>query len=311
MPSPSVVAHCDWSTNQKKRWMAVALRTGHSWRLSQPEQVGETSGLSARLLQRASNAGPLLLGFDFPIGLPESYGKKTGLDGFLDGLRQFGNGEWKQWYAVCERMDEISVQRPFYPMRPGGTRQEHLVQGLGFTSSNELLRQCEKATVDRNAACALFWTLGGNQVGKGAISGWREVLAPNIDRIGIWPFGGTLDGLLARHQVVVAETYPGDVYRQLGIPRNLRWSKRAAEGRRVVAPFLMEWLDTRAVQADAELRQSISAGFASGAEGEDQFDALVGLFGMLDVADGRRSEGAVDRAAVGRWEGWILGQALS
>jgi len=24
----------------------------------------------------------------------------------------------------------------------------------------------------------MFWTLGGNQVGKAAISGWRELLAP-------------------------------------------------------------------------------------------------------------------------------------
>jgi hypothetical protein len=41
-----------------------------------------------------------------------------------------------------------------------------------------LRRQCERATPTRRAACPLFWTLGSNQVGKAAISGWQEVIAP-------------------------------------------------------------------------------------------------------------------------------------
>jgi hypothetical protein len=155
---------------------------------------------------------------------------------------------------------------------------------------------------------ALFCTLGGNQVGKGAISGWRELLAPCLDRIGLWPFQGRLGELLSNNDIVVAETYPGDVYRQFDIPRRLRWSKRRLEGRRLVAPFLLDWLDNRPVEPDQTLRNIVETGFSGGKEGEDQFDALVGLFGMLDVVDGRRHEGAPDSDVVTTWEGWILGQ---
>lgn len=51
----------------------------------------------------------------------------------------------------------------------------------------------------RNAACPLFWTLGANQVGKGAIIGWRDVLSPALhDDKGVflWLFDGFLDDLL-------------------------------------------------------------------------------------------------------------------
>lgn len=82
----------------------------------------------------------------------------------------------------------------------------------------ELLRLCERATDLRSAACMLFWTLGGNQVGKAAIAGWRELIAPNLDTIGLWPFDGSLQEILDRFPVAVVETYPGDAYGQIDIP---------------------------------------------------------------------------------------------
>ena len=48
-------------------------------------------------------------------------------------------------------------------------------------------------------------------------------------------------------------------------------------------------------------------GFGGGADGEDRFDAVVGLWGMLDVALGNRAPGEPDDKTT--WvEGWILGQ---
>ncbi len=52
----------------------------------------------------------------------------------------------------------------------------------------------------------LFWTLGGNQVGKGAISGWREIIVPRLDEIGLWPFDASLADLASSKPVIVAET---------------------------------------------------------------------------------------------------------
>lgn len=180
---------------------------------------------------------------------------------------------------------------------------EHLESGL-------LLRICERKTDERQAACMLFWTLGGNQVGKGAISGWRELLAPKSDQVSIWPFDGRLNYLLEQRDVVVAETYPAEVYGHLGISRRPAWSKREVSGRKLVSGALLEWLGTRPVDPQPGLRDFIAAGFPGSSDGEDQFDAIVGLFGMLDVVDERRPNGCPDVPAISRWEGWILGQAL-
>ena len=303
----ALVAHCDWSRDAKKRWMAVALRGGDSWRLARPDMVGNTSDLLDRLQARTPAGTGIFVGFDFPIGLPRSYGRQTGLPDFRSALECFGAGHWTDWYRVCERPDEVSVRRPFFPQRPGGTRRAHLVNGLGVDGYDRLLRTCEMATADRPAACSLFWTLGGNQVGKGAITGWQEVLAPNANRIALWPFDGRLDRLLDSDDIVIAETYPGDVYGQIGIPRRPVWSKRRAEGRSSVGRYLIDAIQRRGYIIDEELRRATVSGFSEDATGEDQFDAFVGLLGMLEVVDGHRSDGCPNDPEARIWEGWILG----
>jgi hypothetical protein len=79
-----------------------------------------------------------------------------------------------------------------------------------------LRRRCELAQPGRRAACSIFWTLGGQQVGKAAIAGWKEVLIPALDDteidLRLWPFDGSLSELVARGRVVVAETYPAEFY---------------------------------------------------------------------------------------------------
>jgi len=178
----------------EKRWMAVATRQDDHWTIGSPEPVGETSRLFARLRQRSKVDGSVLTGFDFPIGLPTAYGRQTGFSGFRGALQQLGTGQWSTWYDVAEKAADVSLYRPFYPMRPGGTARMHLLEGLGITDPASLLRMCEWATDVRSAACMLFWTLGGNQVGKAAIAGWREVIVPSLDTIGLWPFDGPLAG---------------------------------------------------------------------------------------------------------------------
>jgi hypothetical protein len=44
-------------------------------------------------------------------------------------------------------------------------------------------------------------------------------------------------------------------------------------------------------------------------EGDDSFDAVVGLFGMLEVALGRREPGEPQDEHIRDVEGWILGQS--
>ncbi len=306
---PAIVAHCDWSKAPKKRWMSVAVRDDAEWQIAQPEPVGDTKDLFERLGRRKISDGAVFIGFDFPIGLPRAYAEQTGLRDLRTALGTFGTGAWRNWFEVCDSPEEISIERPFYPNRPGGRKRQQLTDALNLTYE-EMLRRCEQRTDTRAAACCLFWTLGGNQVGKGAISGWREVIAPNLDIAGLWPFDGGLHELLASRQFVLAETYPGDVYAQINLPPKSGWSKTKADGRASNAPALLHWIERSPVKVRAGLEEMIRAGFSPRSIGEDQFDAFVGLLGMLDVVEGKLSAGAPLDPDIIRWEGWILGQKI-
>ncbi len=304
-----MIAHCDWSKDPKKRWMTVAIRHHDFWHLTKPELVGNTSDLFERLQMRTCSSGSMLVGFDFPIGLPVEYGRRTGFSHFRDALIAFGRGEWIDWFRVCEAADQISVHRPFYPMRPGGTSRTRLLEGLSLTAG-QILRRCDKGTLERSAACSIFWTLGGNQVGKGAISGWQEILVPNIHDLKLWPFDGMLDELSRSASLIVVETYPGEVYHQLGLPRH-GWSKRRQTGRQHVAPMLEDRIVRKGYRLEDGFSDLIRHGFTASPSGEDQFDALVGLLGMLDVVEDDRPDSFTMDRQTTEWEGWIFGQAAS
>jgi hypothetical protein len=122
----------------------------------------------------------------------------------------------------------------------------------------------------------------------------------------LWPFDGRLDELLARHRFVVTETYPAEFYRHLGL--NLKGGKGEQIVRRSNARPLLAWVSTAGVELDPALRAQIEDGFGAGASGDDRFDAVVGLFGMLNVVLGRRPSGEPDDDSVRRIEGWILGR---
>lgn len=307
---PALVLHADWSTDARKRWFASATLSGGAYHVSAPIQVDAKTMVSTAL--RDANTGSVLIGFDFPIGLPREFALKAGISCFVKALQGFGEGRWAHFYELASRPDDISVERPFYPARPGGTQQEHLVRGIGVRSMDDLLRRCDFGNGRRNNACALFWTLGGNQVGRAAIAGWREVLLPAIrsyrSNVGLWPFEGTLSLLLATRSCVIAETYPADACVQLGLSAPGRgWSKRDQQDRIGQGKKLLDWAKTRPIDLH-EVRHSFDLGFGPDKTGEDRFDAVVGLFGMLAVALGDRVEGTPPDEGVRTVEGWILGQ---
>ena len=177
------------------------------------------------------------------------------------------------------------------------------MDGLGVTSMDDLLRRCDRRTATRRAACSIFWTLGANQVGLAAIAGWREVLQPAGGEVALWPFDGPLAALLAEHDVVVAETYPAEAAAQLG----LSGAKSDRAARAANAPAIRR--DARRLGVD--LDDALVAGLERGFDSDDDFDAVVGLLGMLTVVLGERPSGEPrddDGLAV---EGWILGQAAA
>jgi hypothetical protein len=95
----------------------------------------------------------------------------AGVTAFKSFLLGLGSGTWADFRTVARMPSEISIHRPFYPFAPGQKRQAQLLSGLGLNRIDDLRRECEKKQASRRAVCPLFWTLGANQVGKGAIVG--------------------------------------------------------------------------------------------------------------------------------------------
>lgn len=307
-PIVDILVHADWSVSPKKRWAARA-EWAAGWKLTSVEPVGPTAAFLGDLLTAASTHR-VLAGFDFPIGLPNRYGEKTGEADFSALLRRIGTGRWSDFADVARMADEISIERPFYPARSlKGVTRDELIRGLGVPRFDDLFRQCERGTGGRRAACPIFWTLGGQQVGKGALSGWVEVVKPaQAGGASVWPFDGSLQHLSQEPGLVIAETYPAEAYGHVGVRFAQSESKTNQSHRKSKAGAIHAWADRHAVKLAAPVISLIDDGFGDTKSGEDQFDALLGLLGMIEVADGRRSAAPPGRAT-DPWEGWIIGQA--
>ena len=309
---PALVAHADWSIDPRKRSIARAIRTADGGYIAlAPEPVSDLDDLFARLKAAAGVGETAFVGFDFPLGVPRAYAKSARIDRFMTVLPKFGRGTWKDFYAPANIEDEIGLRRPFYPNRPGGTRRTHLIDGLGLSGPDELFRLCDHPTNLRAAANPMFWTMGAQQVGKAAISGWRDLIAPALRRdpaFHVWPFEGRLTELLTRPGITVAETYPGEVYGHLKLQiAASNKSKLNSAHRREDAPRLFQWAAQNKVTLSAALASDIRDGFGEGPDGEDRFDATIGMLGMLNVIFGHRTSGEPADAIIRHIEGWILG----
>ena len=272
-----------------------------------PSLVGDTRAFVDKLF---TAVGPVLAGFDFPIGVPAAYGQLTRLPDFLTALEVFGKGEWAEFFVVAETPLQVSRTRPFYPRAStAAAKQVHLLNGLGIDSIDALRRQCERATTNRRSACPLFWTLGSNQVGKAAISGWQEVIVPaRLRGALLWPFDGNLAELAMTGVPVLAETYPAEAYGHVGVAFRAGMSKRRQDDRRSAMKGLCARGRQQGITFSEELVKQVEDGFGARRDGEDAFDALIGTLGMIEVVDGRRME-SPGSGVGGAWEGSILGQA--
>jgi hypothetical protein len=251
----------------------------------------------------------VLAGFDFPIGVPAKWANKVKLGSFPSFLDQLSKDPDPAFFKVAGSQNEISPERPFYPATAkAGVKQAHLYQRLGFQSFSELRRKCEARTDNRQPACPLFWTLGANQVGKGAISGWQEVVMPCVKAgARLWPFDGEL-GLESSKGLTIAETYPAEIYGWLCIKFQGKGGKRSQAKRREFVPKIFEWLEKRSISLSKDVTAQLEDGFGAAADGEDRFDAFCGACGMIEIANGCRAAGAPGDPYIRNFEGWILGQ---
>jgi len=278
-------------------------------RLVSVTPVGDVSTLLARLLSQAAG-GPVALGVDFPIGLPREYVRRHIRDvpdfpSFLRGLASRPG-----FLDVAETLDQVNASRPFYPRhgQRGMTRLSHAL-ALGLDDAGSLSRACDRATPERPAGAPLFWTLGANQSGKAAISAWRDLLIPALATAAppaLWPFDGPFRHLLRPGRVAIAETYPADALRQIGL-RPIG-SKRRQGDRTQLIPGLRAAMARLGAVPDAALDKLLDDGMGADAAGEDRLDCLLGLLCMLQVLEGGRSDRPPPDPWLTSWEGWVLGQ---
>lgn len=300
-----IAAHADWSVDPRKRWACVARRRGAGWRVEAPVPVGDPARFAAALL---AEGAPAALGLDLPLGLPRLYAARRGERDFPAFLAARAGDA--AFFEVNAGLDTVSDARPFYPARPakGMTRAAH-AGALSLGGASGLNRLCDRATALRPAGAPLFWTLGANQSGKAAISAWRDWLAPALAGgapLALWPFEGGLHTLLTRGRLALAEVYPAEALRQLGL--RMQGSKRSAAARRVLAPDLLAAARALGAEPSPDLRAAAEAGFGEDAAGEDRLDCVLGLLALVAVLDGARPDFVPDDPWVRGWEGWVLGQ---
>ena len=296
------------------RWVARADNRGDGWTLAAPEQWD--AGRHLPLILEPADA-EVLVGLDVPVGLPLAWAERAGITAFRDLLGIIASGAWPTLLEPATSPDEISARRPFYPRAPGGARRDHLVRGLDLASPDDLLRRCDRAVPGvMGPAASVFWLVGPQQVGKAAISAWREVIAPCAahPHVRLWPADGYLADLMNPGSAVICESYPRAAYEwPLGFPR-AGWSKRRQADRRARARDARAWLAGSGMRVD--VAPAMSAAFADGfgpaASGEDAFDATMGALQLIAVLEGRMPAGPPAdlpdaRRAV---EGWIIGRPV-
>ena len=306
--SLGLAAHADWSIDPRKRWITVAARTTTGWTLAEPRPVGNVATLLPRLVAEAEG-GAVALGADLPIGLPRAYAALRPEADFRAFLRNVGG--MPDFFTVCASLNELRPDRPFYPARgiAGMTRLSHAL-ALGLPDASGLSRACDRATAERPAGAPLFWTLGANQSGKAAIAAWQHLILPALESsdppLRLWPFEGPFRSLLSAGSVALAETYPAEALRHLGM--KLRGSKRRHADRCAAGAALMTAMEQQSAIPDDAMYRATLNGFGADASGEDRFDSVLGVLCVLNVLSGNRPDTAPDDPWIQRWEGWVLGQ---
>ncbi len=290
------------------RWVVRADDDGHGWRVREPEPWDPDVHMG---LMRNPGESAVMVGLDVPLGVPLAWAAGLGVASFRDLLSAIREGRWPHLLDPAPTAADIAPSRPFYPRAPGGTRQADLVAGLGLASVDDLRRECDRAVPGvMGAAAPMFWLVGAQQVGKAAITAWRDVVAPAValGHVRLWPMDGDLADLMAPGRTVLAEVYPRAAYTwPLGFPPG-GWSKRRQADRRARAGQARQWIADSGLPITLEpaMLAALDEGFGPAPSGEDPFDATMGALQMIAVLDGLLPEAPAGHGCA--TEGWILGR---
>ena len=206
----SFFVSANWSEKEKRRSVHVADLRGRRIRC---EGTGWT--LKTLLDLAREQDGPVLVGVDAALGVPDGYWRevlKTGNPAsFIEWLR--GLDPNSDFFAeTASNAAEWRVDRPFFRI-PGGPESK--------TAYDDLLPGGFFRKIDRRAGAKPIFAASGipGTAGSGTRALWRE-LAPLLreDRdFAVWPFEGDLADLASRKKIVLAEIYP-EIAHGIAIP---------------------------------------------------------------------------------------------
>ena len=296
-PAPDVIICADWSKHPARRAAYAASTAARVVERCTPTPCTVPTLFEAADRRRAG--GTALVGFDAPLGVPRSYLATLRDRGLTDASSFI---EWlasaprlRDWFLPVARPRDWSVSRPFFRVQPGPggrTRFERAAarEGIGL-----------RRLVDQRTGAKPVFVLGvPGQVGPAAQALWQELVEARASgrAFSVWPFEGSLERLLSRPGVVLAEIYPRVAYAiACDVSRPVAKTQLAA--RRTALDRLRHagWL----VRHGVRLRH-LEAADAS----EDDFDACVTAAALLRLVLEKRplaTPALVDAVA----EGGILG----
>ena len=212
-PMVSYFVSADWSKRSDKRSVYVAdvrkrrivkgAQSGTSW------DVGALLDLADQL----SGDGPVLIGVDVVLGVPEGYWRLV-----LDEWRPHMPETFVDWLRSLDRSGvffertvvdpaEWRVERPWFKVAKGDG---------GLTSFTNKVEGGMRRRIDAATRANPVFAVAGipGTVGSGTRDFWKE-LVPHLcgDKgFSVWPFEGDLTSLLVGHGVVLCETYPALAY---------------------------------------------------------------------------------------------------
>ena len=275
----------DWSKHPGKRSVYVAhLRERRIRKVTPSKASWNLDGL-LDLAENLSQDGPVLIGIDVVLGVPEGYWRlvldercRRVPETFVEWLGGLGVSEG--FFETVIDVNDWHVDRPWFRVPKG-------VGGLtSFTKKihGGMRRKTDCAT----GAKALFAVSGiPGTVGNGTREVWKELI-PHLsgDRdFAIWPFEGHLTALLEGRRVVLCETYPRLAYAAAladGLPtRQVTVSKTKREARDNACGRLAQAKWVRANRIDLGDLSPLK-------ENEDDFDACFTAAAVLRcVLEGR------------------------
>ncbi len=201
----------DWSKDAKKRSVHVADL--HERRIRYAECGGWNLAKLLALARKYAHWGPVLIGIDLAIGLPNRYwqallcsGRHGDPASFVEWLGQ--RDPDSDFFRRVRSPSEWRVDRPFF----------HVPKGKGGRKSfEEKLDGGFYRRIDAKAGAKPLFAVSGipGVVGSATRAFWKE-LVPLLragDRdFAVWPFEGELNELLRDRRIVLAETYPALAY---------------------------------------------------------------------------------------------------